>query len=86
MKIEFSRRAAKHFRLLHRNADLFKRILTALSVISINPEQGKALDGDFEGSFSYRVGDWRILYQIDTGRIVVFVITIAHRREVYRQS
>jgi mRNA interferase RelE/StbE len=31
-----------------------------------------------------RVGNYRILYQVDDDRLVILVIRIAHRREVYR--
>lgn len=31
-----------------------------------------------------RVGDYRIVYAIDDGRLVVLVVSVAHRREVYR--
>jgi mRNA interferase RelE/StbE len=31
-----------------------------------------------------RVGDYRILYQIEDDRLLVIVIRVAHRREVYR--
>jgi mRNA interferase RelE/StbE len=31
-----------------------------------------------------RVGDWRIIYQIRDAELVVLVIDVAHRREVYR--
>ena len=31
-----------------------------------------------------RVGDYRVLYQIDDGELVVLVIRVGHRRDVYR--
>lgn len=32
----------------------------------------------------YRVGDYRILVSIDDGELVVLVVALAHRREIYR--
>jgi mRNA interferase RelE/StbE len=35
--------------------------------------------------FRIRSGDFRVLYEIDDGRVVVMVIRIAHRRDAYRR-
>ena len=45
---------------------------------------GKALHGDKGELWSYRVGACRIICQIDDRRLVVAVVTIGNRREVYR--
>ncbi|HIJ83973.1 MAG TPA: type II toxin-antitoxin system RelE/ParE family toxin [Magnetococcales bacterium] len=50
-----------------------------------NPRRfGTALKGDKTGWWRYRVGDYRLLCDVDDARVVVFVIAIGHRREVYR--
>ncbi len=41
------------------------------------------LKGDIE-SWRIRVGDYRIVYTVHDGRLVVLVLSVAHRREVYR--
>ena len=48
-----------------------------------NPDQGIPLKGDFEGLFKYRIGDYRIIYEVDDARLEVTLIKIGHRREVY---
>ncbi|MGB2720763.1 MAG: type II toxin-antitoxin system RelE/ParE family toxin [Rhodococcus sp. (in: high G+C Gram-positive bacteria)] len=45
---------------------------------------GKPLRDRLEGKFSARRGEFRIVYRIYEDRIVVRVIAIAHRRDVYR--
>jgi mRNA interferase RelE/StbE len=46
---------------------------------------GEALSGQRLGSYwKYRVGDWRIICDIQDGRIVVRVLRIGNRRDVYR--
>ena len=45
---------------------------------------GKPLRGQLEGRFSARRGEFRLIYQIFDDRVVVRVIHIAHRRDVYR--
>ncbi|MBI4384972.1 MAG: type II toxin-antitoxin system RelE/ParE family toxin [Nitrospinae bacterium] len=47
------------------------------------PRSGKPLVGNHAGEFSLRVGDWRIVYEIEEGSKTVFVLTVKHRRHVY---
>jgi mRNA interferase RelE/StbE len=51
-----------------------------------NPRaSGKALTGDALGVYwRYRVGDYRLICDIQDGRLCVLVIEIGNRREVYR--
>ena len=51
-----------------------------------NPRDlGEALSGAKLGSYwKYRVGDWRIICDIQDKKIVVRVLRIGNRREVYR--
>lgn len=45
---------------------------------------GDALTGTFRGYWKYRVGDYRVIVKIMDEELVVLVIRIGHRREVYR--
>ena len=46
---------------------------------------GKALTGPMLGAFwRYRVGDYRIICDIQDGALCVLVVEVANRREVYR--
>ena len=47
------------------------------------PQDAKKLR-DRDGLLRVRVGDYRILYRIEDDRLVVLVVRIGHRREVYR--
>ena len=51
-----------------------------------NPRSlGQALRGSQLGEFwKYRVGDYRLICKIEDARLVVLVLRIGHRREVYR--
>lgn len=59
-----------------------KRIQDAIEKIAQNPYQGKKLSGPLEGDYSWRVGEYRILYTIVQQR--VYLESVAHRKEVYR--
>ncbi len=48
------------------------------------PNQAKPLQGKTKDLFRLRVGDYRIVYQVKDVRLVILVIRIGHRREVYR--
>jgi len=43
----------------------------------------KPLKGDLAGYYRYRIGDYRVIYQVDDETNQVLVSTIVHRREAY---
>ena len=45
---------------------------------------GHALRGDQRGLWRYRVGDYRLICSLEDARLVVLVLQVGHRREVYR--
>lgn len=45
---------------------------------------GKSLTGDKSGLWRYRVGDYRIICNILDSELVVVVIEVGHRKEIYR--
>ncbi|TDI47719.1 MAG: type II toxin-antitoxin system RelE/ParE family toxin [Acidobacteria bacterium] len=49
------------------------------------PPDAEKLSGIDEDWYRVRVGDDRIIYDVDEGRLIVLVIRIGHRREVYRR-
>ena len=50
-----------------------------------NPRNiGLALSGQYEGLWRYRVGDYRILCDIRDDKLIVLVVAIGHRSEIYR--
>lgn len=49
-----------------------------------NPRvKGKALTGDLKGLQRYRVGDYRILAEIQDAKIVILILDIGHRSKIY---
>lgn len=47
-------------------------------------KKGKALTGNLSGLWRYRVGEFRIICQIDGETITIIVLDIGHRKEVYK--
>ncbi len=46
---------------------------------------GTPLRRSLRGFLKLRVGDWRIIYAVERKQLIVYVIKIGHRREVYRK-
>lgn len=85
-RVQFDRAAVRDLRKLGRQAErLILRYLRERIAGADNPCRfGHALTGDHKGLWRYRVGDYRIVASIEDDVYVVLVVTIGHRREVYR--
>lgn len=83
--IELDDGARRAFRKIAREqANRITRYLEELTALEDPRQRGKALTGSLKGLWRYRVGDYRIVVRIYDERLVVLVLTLAHRREVYR--
>lgn len=68
------------------DAALGRKMAKCFARLEADPRAGnnvKRLSGPLAGMFRYRVGDHRVVYEIDDDARRVTVITIAHRRDVY---
>ena len=45
--------------------------------------RGKPLTGNWAGHWRYRLGDYRVIARIEERRVVIVVVAVGHRREVY---
>ena len=86
--VEFDAAAVKELRKL--DAQVARRIVAFLRerVAPLDDPRsiGEALRGDTLGEFwKYRLGDYRVVARIVDRRLVVIVVRIGHRREVYRK-
>jgi len=58
--------------------------MIALEEIAENPYEAKALSGRLKGHRSYRLGSYRILYEIESAESVIYIEKIQHRKDVYK--
>ena len=81
--ILFTNRSRKQFSKL--NKDIQKRIIHYLeSRVCDQPHNfGKSLVGDKKGLWRYRIDDYRIICNINNNQLLVLVVDIGHRREIY---
>ena len=87
-KIEITRGAEKQLKKLDRNAQVaILRFLRERLQSTDNPRQwGKPLQGEKGGLWRYRVGDYRLICDIQNEKITVLVLRVGHRKEVYRYA
>jgi mRNA interferase RelE/StbE len=60
------------------------RVVEGLKDIKENPYEGKPLKGKLKEMLSWRVGKYRILYQIQGNKLLIIVINVEHRKHVYK--
>jgi mRNA interferase RelE/StbE len=74
-------------KLAKKDRALMVRIDRALLSLADNPTppNSKNLVGEVANLYRLRVGDYRIIYQVDGGKLIVLVVHVGHRKDVYRQ-
>ncbi|MEO9886910.1 MAG: type II toxin-antitoxin system RelE/ParE family toxin [Balneola sp.] len=84
-KVEFDDRARKELRKLDKQTqDRILKWLRETMATEEDPRRtGKSLKGRMKGLWRYRVGDYRIISQIQDEQLLILVIRIGHRRDIY---
>ena len=80
--IQIATRAKKQIEILPEK--IKEKIANAIEDLSFDPGMGKALKAQLKGLFSYRVGSYRIIYQIVRKKLIVQIISVRHRKDAYR--
>ncbi len=85
-RIEITRTAAKQITKLDRQAQesILKFLRERLSQADDPRQWGKALQGEKRGLWRYRVGDYRLICDIQDARIKILVLELGHRKDIYR--
>jgi len=84
-RVEYTERALKQLKKLDRNTALLiiawiRKNLEGCS----NPRiHGKALQANHRGKWRYRVGDYRLVADISDEKIVILILNIGHRSDIY---
>ena len=83
LKIEISATAERQLVALERDAQV--RVVNAIRKLAGNPRpRGCRKLRDYSDVFRIRVGVFRVLYSIEQARLLILVLKIGHRRDVYR--
>lgn len=84
MKVIFSETALKTLKKVDRS--IRKQIVKYVHELEEleNPRsRGKGLSSNLAGLWRYRVGDWRLICEIKDDKLIISVLRIGHRSEVY---
>jgi mRNA interferase RelE/StbE len=80
--VEIENRCLREMRKLEQR--VVHRAFTLIEeVIAKDPFSGKRLMGKYSGLFSYRFSDYRIIYELRQQKLLVVVLRVRHRRNVY---
>ena len=84
-QVEFTKSAAKEFQKL--SQQIKERIAEAIHMIALNPFSRilplKKLKGP-ASLYRIRVGDYRVVYEVRQHQLIIVVIKLGHRSDVYR--
>ncbi|MCH7721891.1 MAG: type II toxin-antitoxin system RelE/ParE family toxin [Bacteroidetes bacterium] len=81
-KIEIKKSAVKEIKKLPAND--IKKILEKISSLVENPRPAGCLKLSGEEKYRIRFGVYRVLYEIQDNLLLVIVVKVAHRKDVYR--
>lgn len=81
-KIEFKKSAVKELNAIPRK-DLAK-IVSRIKTLSFNPRPQDCIKLTNREDYRIRVGNYRIIYSINDTILIILIIKIGHRKEIYR--
>jgi len=83
-EVELSPDVVKWFRKADpQTARRVRDALRAITTLESPRDRGKALTGGLSGLWRYRVGDYRVVCDLQDARLIVLVIDIDHRSSIY---
>jgi len=81
-RIEWDSRALKELQKIP-DSDA-KQILQKVSKLSESPYSGTALKGGFKGYFRLRSGNYRVVYSIKKNHLLILILRVGSRKDIYR--
>ncbi|MBN1940204.1 MAG: type II toxin-antitoxin system RelE/ParE family toxin [Candidatus Aminicenantes bacterium] len=82
-RILYTREAKRNIDSL--DTSVRKLVRRAVESLAAEPEKGKPLSHQLAGLRSLRTSDYRIIYRAKGSDLVVLVVAVGHRREVYKR-
>jgi mRNA interferase RelE/StbE len=82
IRIRWERRAVKEVAALQK--DERERIVAAVEGLCDDPQKGSIMSAEWKGFRRLRVGPYRIIYAYQGRDLLISVVRVGHRREVYR--
>ena len=82
IRIRWDRKAIKALKKIPKKEQ--RRIFNLVESLRTDPLKGKNLSTDWKGFRRLRVGTYRVTYAFDGIELLISVVRVGHRREVYR--
>lgn len=84
--VEYTLKALKQLKKMDKQtASIIISYIEKRLINSKDPRRyGKSLQGELSDKWRYRVGQYRILAKIEDTKLIIIIIEIGHRREIYR--
>lgn len=82
-KLEFARSIRRDLKKIESNE--VQRILSAIESLTVNPRPAGAKKLTNQELYRIRIGNYRVIYEIHDNRLVVLVVKVGHRKDVYRK-
>lgn len=85
-KVEYSKAAQKQIKKMDRYTQVMIMRWITKNLVGCNDPRahGKGLKGNLKNQWRYRVGNYRILCDIEDDKLIILVINVGHRREIYK--
>ncbi len=85
-QVEWDERARRELRQLDRpvQQQILKYLRQRVATSEDPRRFGRALTGSLGGLWRYRVGDYRLICQFEDERLIVLIVGVGHRREIYK--
>ena len=86
--VELTERFKKEFRKLDKYTQKILRAWIDKNLVDCeNPRQhGKGLTANLSGQWRYRIGDYRLICQINDDKLIILALTVGHRRDIYKEQ
>ncbi|MFC1725588.1 type II toxin-antitoxin system RelE/ParE family toxin [candidate division KSB1 bacterium] len=81
-KVKFKKSVFKELEKLPRDEQIL--VISKIETVLLNnPFSGLKLKGRYEGLWRFRIGDYRIIYEIQQDILVILILRISHRKDAY---
>ncbi len=87
-RVETTARFRKEFKKLDRYTQKILKSWMEKHLIGCEDPRatGKGLTANLAGLWRYRVGDYRLICEIEDEELVILTLTVGHRSEIYRKE
>ena len=81
----FHKNAEKDLKSLRSHPALLRKLVKFFDQLAVDPfvVSAKKLLGEWEGCYSYRAGSIRVIYEIEKERLIIYVLEIGPRGDIY---